>query len=232
MAKPKRKPKSEVVVPQAPSATGRLAARLIWILSNMVAATLRFRWQDDSGAFETEPDKPIIFCIWHNRIAMAPILYRNFMKPRWPHRRTAGMVSASRDGGMFARILELFGMEAIRGSSSRRGAQALRDATKAMRNNLDLAITPDGPRGPRYEVQPGVISIAQITGCRIIPASCRLSWKITLRSWDRFQIPLPFSKCEVHFGKAVDVPRKLTPEEFEAIRNQLQSVLKTITVDE
>jgi lysophospholipid acyltransferase (LPLAT)-like uncharacterized protein len=232
VTKPKPKPKSGVVVPKEANLPGRIAARLIWLLISFIAATLRWRWKDESGAFETEPEKPVIFCVWHNRLGLALVLYRNHVRRRWPHRRMACLVSASRDGGMLARVMELFHAQPIRGSSSRRGAQALREATTAVRNNLDLSITPDGPRGPRYELQPGIISVAQITGCKVIPVSYRVSWKVTLKSWDQFQIPLPFAKCEVHLDKAIDIPRKLSPEALETTRADLESVMRRITNDD
>jgi len=223
---------SGVVTPKQARLSGRIAARLIWLLASFIASTLRWRWRDESGAFEREPDRPVIFCLWHNRLALSLILYQRYVKWRWPHRRMAGMVSASRDGGMLARVLELFGVRPIRGSSSRRGAQALKEATSAIRQGLDLAITPDGPRGPCYHLQPGIISVAQITGCRIIPVSCHLSWKITLRSWDRFQIPLPFARCEVRLGPALEVPRRLSEAQLEQFRMELQNRMRAITRDD
>ena len=232
MTKAKPKLKSGVVVPKQANLPGRIAARIIWLIASFIASTMRWRWRDESGAFVTEPDKPVIFCIWHNRLALSLILYRRYVKWRWPHRRMAGMVSASRDGGMLARVLELFDVEPIRGSSSRRGAQALKEATSAVRQNLDLAITPDGPRGPCYELQPGIISVAQITGCTIIPVTYRLSWKKSLKSWDRFQIPLPFARCDVHLAKAVEVPRRLSAEELETTRANLEAVMRRITRDD
>jgi len=223
---------SKSTSPKQANLGGRLLARLIWFFANCLAATLRFRWQDDSGQFEKEPDKPVIFCIWHNRLALSLILYREYVKSRWPHRCMAGMVSASRDGGMLARVLQLFGVKPIRGSSSRRGAQALREAASALKENHDLAITPDGPRGPCYDLQPGIVSVAQLTGSPIIPVSYRLSWKKTLKSWDRFQIPLPFARCEVRLGKAVEVSRHLTQDEFESIRQTLENTMRELTIDE
>jgi lysophospholipid acyltransferase (LPLAT)-like uncharacterized protein len=95
----------------------------------------------------------------------------------------------------------------------------------------DLAVTPDGPRGPRYVVQEGVISAAQLTGLPIVPASYRLNWKITFKSWDRFQMPLPFARCDVVTGPALRVPREATAEEREVLRRQLEEQLRAITED-
>jgi hypothetical protein len=95
----------------------------------------------------------------------------------------------------------------------------------------DLGITPDGPRGPCYKVQEGVISTAQLTGLPIVPASYHLNWKIRLKSWDRFQVPLPFARCEVSVGKIMRVPREATDAERESLRQQLEADLRQITRD-
>jgi lysophospholipid acyltransferase (LPLAT)-like uncharacterized protein len=143
----------------------------------------------------------------------------------------AGLVSASRDGAFLAAILERFGVQPVRGSSSRRGPQALLELRTWAARGYDLAITPDGPRGPRYVVQEGVMSLAQITGLPIVPASYHLSWKIRLKSWDGFQIPLPFSRCEVFSGRIIHVPREATDAEREELRKQLETELRTISSD-
>ena len=95
----------------------------------------------------------------------------------------------------------------------------------------DLAITPDGPRGPCYVVQEGVMALAQVTGLPIVPASYHLNWKIQLKSWDGFQIPLPFSRCEVITGRLTRVPREVPDAEREELRKQLETELRAITRD-
>lgn len=141
------------------------------------------------------------------------------------------MVSASKDGGFLAAILENFRVEPVRGSSSRRGPQALLELTTWAERAYDLAITPDGPRGPRYEVQEGTMSLAQVTGLPIIPFAFNLSWKITANSWDKFQIPLPFGRCEIITGEALRVPREASDAEREALRKELERRLREITRD-
>jgi lysophospholipid acyltransferase (LPLAT)-like uncharacterized protein len=143
----------------------------------------------------------------------------------------AGMVSASRDGALLARILELFGVEPVRGSTSRRGPQALRELTTWGERGYDLAITPDGPRGPCYVVQDGVMALAQLTGLPIVPVSYHLNWKFRPKSWDRFQVPLPFARCEVTIGEAVRVPRAASETERERLRQELEQTMKAITRD-
>jgi hypothetical protein len=228
-AAPKRK--SGVVIPHAPRWHQRLGAALIYVVANALAATLRFKLDDLSGYFSDVPQEKIIFAIWHNRLALSLILYRRYVARRDRGRRLVAMVSASRDGGMLAGVLERFGVEPVRGSSSRRGPQALREMVSWGRRGHDLAITPDGPRGPRYIVQEGVISTAQLTGLPIVPVTYHLNWKIQAKSWDRFQIPLPFARCEITIGKVLRVPRETDAAGREELRKKLEAEMRAITRD-
>jgi hypothetical protein len=143
----------------------------------------------------------------------------------------AALISASKDGAFLAAILERFRVQPVRGSSSRRGPQALLELTSWAERGYDLAITPDGPRGPRYVVQEGVMSLAQLTGLPIVPFGFYAHRKIQLKSWDRFQIPLPFSRCDLGLGKPVFVPREATNAQREEIRKQLEQTLIGISRD-
>jgi lysophospholipid acyltransferase (LPLAT)-like uncharacterized protein len=159
------------------------------------------------------------------------IAYFDYVKKRNCTPGMAAMVSASRDGGFLAGILECFGVQPVRGSSSRRGPQALLELTTWAERGYDLAITPDGPRGPCYVVQPGVMSLAQLTGLPIVPVSYHLGWKIRAKSWDRFQIPLPFARCEMIYEKPIHVPREASDAEREVLRRELETKLRAISND-
>ena len=119
----------------------------------------------------------------------------------------------------------------MRGSSSRRGAQALLELTTWIERGYDVAITPDGPRGPCYIVQNGPIGLAQVTGMPVIPAAYNLKWKIQLKSWDRFQIPLPFAYVNFYFGEPMTIPRDITDAQKEALRLELQRRILELTKD-
>ncbi len=223
--------KSGIVIPHQPSWRQRLAAVLLYFLLRLLALIIRRRWTDRSGYFGPPPPGPAIYCIWHNRLALSMLLYYGYAGK---HNRVAGfaaMVSASRDGGFLAGVLQRFGVHTVRGSTSRRGPQALRELTTLARRNYDLAITPDGPRGPRYVVQDGVIALAQLTGLPIIPMGHHAAWKIRLKSWDQFQIPLPFSRVELFFGPPIRVPREASPADRETFRLQVENALKEISRD-
>jgi lysophospholipid acyltransferase (LPLAT)-like uncharacterized protein len=158
-------------------------------------------------------------------------IFGRYVNHRKDARPLAALVSASRDGGLLACGLEMFGVRPVRGSTSRRGRQALLELTSAAEEGCHLAITPDGPRGPRYVVQPGVIALAQVTGLPIIPASLHLSWKYCLGSWDRLQVPLPFARCRVETAEPVRVPREAPDERREELRQLLETRMREITRD-
>ena len=227
----RRRRSSGVVVPHAPYWYQRLGARLVFVLVRAVSATLRYRWTDRSGYFDDGPADPAIYCVWHNRLALCMVPHYSYIKKRNQTPGLAALVSASKDGGFLAGILECFGVQPVRGSSSRRGPQALLELTSWAERGYDLAITPDGPRGPRYVVQEGIMALAQVTGFPIVPVSYHTTWKIQVKSWDRFQIPLPFSHCDMFFGKPVRVPREASDAEREALRQQLEQTLKEMSRD-
>ena len=225
------KPPTGVIVPHAPRWNQRLAAWLVFAAVRAISATLRYSWTDRSGHLNGQSSAPVIFCMWHNRLVLTTKAYYGFVRK---HHKTAGlaaMVSASKDGALLAAILTRFKFQPVRGSSSRRGRQALLELTTWSERGYDLAITPDGPRGPCYEVQAGVMSLAQITGLPIIPFSYHLQWKLRPRTWDRFQIPLPFSRCEMILEKAIYVPREASDAERAALRQQLEQTLRRISED-
>ena len=215
---------SGVVIPNPPSHSQRVFACMVANGMRLLASTLRYRVNDGHGP-ATLPDEPVIFVLWHNRLGLCMKVYKSFVRPFHQREHLAALISASKDGAFLAAILQTFGVQAVRGSSSRRGGQAMLELTSWAGRGYDLAVTPDGPRGPRHVVQEGMMTLAQVTGLPIIPYPCRLSWKIQMKSWDRFQIPLPFSHCEMTFGKPIRVPRGATGAEREQLREQLQVVL-------
>jgi lysophospholipid acyltransferase (LPLAT)-like uncharacterized protein len=223
--------RSGVVVPNQANRKQRLIAALVVGTIRTIASSMRWHVHDPEGHMLGGGSRPVIFAIWHNRLALSLIMYRRYVRRLQPHRRMAAMVSASRDGALLARILELFDVEPVRGSTSRRGPQALRELVAWGKRGFDLAITPDGPRGPRYVLQEGVVSLAQLTGLPVVPASYRLSWKVQAGSWDRFQIPLPGSRCDITVGRPVVVPSNATLEERTQFRDQLETALRDITED-
>lgn len=228
-AQPARRSKRRggVVVPHQPNWYQRLGAWVIYFLLEGICATLRYRWVDGGGLIGGRAPGPFIYGVWHNRLALSMRAYAHTRKFR-SSPGLAAMVSASKDGGFLAAILERFGVQPVRGSSSRRGPQALLELTTWAERGYDLAITPDGPRGPRCVVQEGIMSLAQVTGLAIVPFSCRIHWKIRIRSWDGFQIPLPFSRCDMLLAPPVHVPADASDEQREALRGELEQTLRRL----
>jgi lysophospholipid acyltransferase (LPLAT)-like uncharacterized protein len=224
------KRKSGVIVPHKPTWYQRLGALIILLVVRSVAATLRYEWHDGPMVLQHPPTEPMIFCFWHNRLGLCMEARRVYLR-QGGKKEMAGLVSASRDGGFLAAVLECFRIHPVRGSSSRRGPQALLELIGWAERGYDLAITPDGPRGPRYVVQDGVMSLAQITGLPIFAFSFHAQWKICSKSWDQFQIPLPFSRCQMNVAGPFRIPREATDEQREQVRKHLEQTLREISVD-
>lgn len=229
--RPRRKPQSGVVIPNQPRWFQRVAAALIYLVERSLMMTLRVRWEDRAGVATGDRQAPMIYCLWHNRLALCMVVWRNYVRRHLPGKGLAAIISASKDGALLAATLEQFGVLPVRGSSSRRGARALMELTTALKDGYNVAITPDGPRGPCYQVQPGVVTLAQLTGLAIVPISFHAHWKITFKSWDRFQLPLPFSRCDIIIGEPMRFPREATEAERETLRQQLETRLKAISRD-
>jgi len=185
----------------------------------------------DAHGVLDEPPGPMIFCLWHNRLALSMVTWRRWGARKAPSAGLAALVSASHDGGVLSQALRYFGVEAVRGSSSRRGPQALLELITWTERGYHVAITPDGQRGPRYVVQGGVVALAQLSSRPILPISARVTGKLSMRSWDRFQIPLPFASCEVRFGDLVYVPRDATADQREELRREIERRMMALTQD-
>lgn len=218
------------MVPHKATRRQRVAAWTLGLLLRLLTITLRYRVSDPWGFLQKAAAGPAIFCFWHNRLLLCIEAHRFYVRHN-PGSKMAALVSASRDGAFLAGILEQFNILPVRGSSSRRGPQALLELTNSAQRGYSLTITPDGPRGPCYVVQEGVISLAQLTGLPIVPFSYHTRPKLRLRSWDRFQVPLPFALCRMNIGRPIHIPRDATDEERETLRIQLETSLKELSVD-
>ena len=150
--------------------------------------------------------RPLIYAIWHGRILMVPWLNARLRRTHGARPVTV-LVSRSRDGEIVARFIRCFGLDAVRGSSSRGGGPAARELVGRIELGEDVAVVPDGPRGPRGRVQPGVVTLAALTGAPIVPLAVAARPAKRLGSWDEFMLPLPFARCALVFGPPVEIPR-------------------------
>lgn len=190
----------------------------------LLCGTLRFEFVDRCGLGRRgELPQPVIYCLWHNRIFVVPAAWKKVCG-KW--RRAVVLTSASHDGATLARAVGVFGIGSVRGSSSRRGVAALVALRKALKDGQDICLTPDGPRGPRYVLQAGALKLAESGGAPIIPIHVEYESAWRLKSWDRFNVPKPFSRVRVIFDRALAVPPGLSEDEFEAWRARIEAVLR------
>jgi lysophospholipid acyltransferase (LPLAT)-like uncharacterized protein len=166
--------------------------------------------------------EPVIWLFWHGQIMPAIAAWSRTEMREMPLK---ALTSASRDGAVIEHALGVFGVGVARGSSSRRAASALIELKKTLDQGCDICITPDGPRGPRQTMQMGAIKLAQLTGAAVVSArvECFSSWK--LKTWDRFEIPRPFSRVVIHLGSPQKISRELDEGEVEQIRHALEKEL-------
>ena len=201
---------------------------LIGALMKSLGSTLRLRIRDDCGLGNAADFPPCIYLLWHSRFLIVPYAWRKLIRGR---RRTVVLTSASKDGAMVARAMASFGLGAVRGSSSRRAVAALVGLKRALLEGNDICLTPDGPKGPRYQLQPGVLALAQSTGAPVVPIHIRFHSAWRLRTWDRFVIPKPFSRVDVTFAEPVDVAALLADSTQEAVQSDLEALMVEGTDD-
>jgi len=188
-----------------------LATRLGWLLILALGCLTRLRFVGrEHFEWLRDNQKSFIFCIWHGKI-LIPIL---------AHRRenVHAMVSLHVDGEMIAQTLHRLGIRTIRGSSTRGAQRAAVEMIRALKTAKICAIMPDGPNGPRHFFKPGAITIAQKSGAYLLPFTFACSNPFRFKSWDRFTIPLPFSKSVAVYGEPIAVPADLKEEAFENFR--------------
>lgn len=140
-------------------------------------------------------DVPVAFVLWHNRLFLASEIHRRFR----PQRPLYALISASKDGALLTAFFGMVGgLEAVRGSSSNFGREAAAALVEAQRSGHDIGITPDGPRGPCYELKPGAVIVPRRTGAPVILIGGEFESAWQLKSWDRFYLPKPFSRVRLH----------------------------------
>jgi hypothetical protein len=172
-------------------------------LVDAVMRTTRLRVENASAYRQrTEHGRPVIFALWHGRLLPLGFLHRG--------QNIVCLASRSADGEYITRVLQHWGFGVVRGSSSSGGDTAFRELVRAVRAGRSVAVTPDGPRGPRERLKPGVLQLAQLTGAPLVPLAAAASRSWWFVSWDRFLLPQPFARLHVAYGDPVFVPRAAT----------------------
>jgi lysophospholipid acyltransferase (LPLAT)-like uncharacterized protein len=191
---------------------------------SLLGATLRFRVEGAHHlASLRDEEQPFIFCIWHSRLLPMVHAHRG--------EGIVALVSEHRDGEYIARVMHRRGFETARGSSTRGGDRGLRELLRKAREGRDLAITPDGPRGPARQLKLGALTLARLTGLPILPLSASGARVWSASSWDRFMVPLPFSIVHVAYGHPVRIPRRIDDDELESLRVQVEDTMNRLTDD-
>lgn len=167
-----------------------------------------------------------IFAFWHNRLMMIPYLYRRLFGMK----DIVTLISSSRDGEYFVRALKLFRPFVVRGSSTRGGSAAFKALVARINGGVDCILTPDGPQGPKYSVQPGILALARVTGVPIIPVSYWSSRHKILHTWDGFLLTLPFGRTTYVFGEPLYCPRNAPESQLESLANSLRDSLLSACV--
>jgi hypothetical protein len=198
-----------------------VAPRLVWLLFSVVGRTWRFEVIAEEGVTPVlfgQQAGPEIYCFWHQCVLPCTLYFR----------RSGAVILISRsfDGELITRVLRLFGFDAVRGSSSRGAREGLLGLKNILETGRTAIFTADGPRGPVYRTKMGPIKLAQMTGAPIGAFHLEPEHAWTLRSWDRFLVPKPFTRIAVSWARWTHVPIDLAAEEFENKSEELNAALE------
>lgn len=192
---------------------------VLWLIITLVCFTLRKRVRGDAEKLRTTQS---IVALWHNSIFVPCYYYRYVIRGEI---RMSMLTSASKDGTMLSTVANNYGMRTVRGSAQRRGAVGFIDMLRELREGMSMCITPDGPKGPRYKCHPGVIKLASMSGIPITPLRIHFGACLRMRTWDRFYIPLPFSRVELEICPQITVPSGVAGEELSSYCLLLEQTL-------
>ncbi len=207
----------------------RAVQRLVGLIASLYIRLVHLtgRWHHHNDAPLRDiiaSGKPLIVAFWHGRLLMIPAL-------RVRERPAVVLISRHRDGALIASAMPRFGIETIRGSSSRGGDVALRQLLRRIREGYAACITPDGPRGPRMRASPGIIHLARLSGAAIVPVTYGVSRRRVLKSWDRFIVALPFSRGVFCWGNPIRIARDCDEDGIEQARLKLEDTLNRLSAE-
>lgn len=218
-------PRSAAQIGEAGPRADRIAVRILpflaFLLIRLLRATMRIRHVGREPLDRLEREgRNYILAFWHGRLLMMPYAYRG--------KKMRILISMHGDGEYIAATMRWFGHESIRGSTTRGGAAALRAVVRELRGGMDVGFTPDGPRGPRFQVQRGIILAGRLGRVPIVPVSFSASPARFFRSWDRFLLPLPFSRGTMLYGRPIEVPVHATTQQIEDVRLHLERRMQSL----
>jgi hypothetical protein len=161
--------------------------------------------------------KPLMVALWHN--SLLPLLFH------WRHNGAVIVVSQSKDGELITKVLHRLGFYTVRGSSSRGGTRAILGMSKYMGKGHVGAITVDGPKGPRHQAKPGIIHVAKLAKCPLLTATINCKRAKVFASWDKFILPMPFSKIYVRFSEPIILDGGTDEDSIERDRAALEKIM-------
>lgn len=191
----------------------------VWI-SKLWFSTCRLTIRDEKNIYDAQKQGNVIVPFWHYSL-----FYMLYHVSRYP---AVALVSASKDGEYIARVAQKLGFEAVRGSSNRHGAKALKQLLRAMRAGKHVGIVADGSQGPVRRVQPGTVYLASKTGSVILPMVWSADRCKIFKSWDRTVLPMPFSKIVMRYGEPIKIPSGLNSEGIEQYRLVLEKKMNNL----
>ena len=195
--------------------------RLVWALVRLVGLTWRYEVIAEDGVTPVlfgQKAGPEIYCFWHQCVLPCTMYFR--------HSHAVILISRSFDGELITRILRMFGFDAVRGSSSRGAREGLLGLARVIESGRTAIFTADGPRGPIYRTKMGPVKLAQMTGAPIGAFHLEPEKAWTMRSWDRFLVPRPFTRICVSWAQWTHVPAAAPMEDFEPRREELNAALE------
>jgi len=208
----------------------RAAVAIVWRLGRLFWASCRIEGRPGFAAARAAVREhgAVIPVYWHQHMLFA---VRGLLDLQPDGLRVGFLISPSVDGTAPAMLVQRLGGHVIRGSSTHTGARALRDFYETIvKQNISPAITPDGPRGPLHEFKPGAVMLSQITGKPILPVSIAASRTFRFRTWDRFELPLPFSRVVIAYGEPVRLPRSVDAESLARLQGEMAARLQALRV--
>jgi lysophospholipid acyltransferase (LPLAT)-like uncharacterized protein len=209
----------------------RVAVALAWWIGRFFWSTCRIHAQPglEAAAAALRESHAVIPVYWHQHMLFG---VRALFELKAHGLKPGFLISPSVDGTAPAMLVARLGGHVIRGSSSHTGARALRDFYETIvKQEISPAITPDGPKGPVHEFKPGPVMLAQLTGKPILPVSVAASHTIRFRTWDRFELPLPFSRVVIAYGEPVRMPRGIDPAALERLQGEMARRLQALQVE-
>ena len=193
-----------------------VAPLLASLLIRMLHLSMRIETIGGEHLQETwQRGQQVILSFWHDQLLLMILGY--------PGEKVNILISASKDGELIARTMNCFGQDAVRGSSNRGGRAAFRELVNLAKEPVDLAVTPDGPKGPRHELKDGIVQLARLSGRPVVPMTFVCSAGHRFKSWDRFLLPYPFGRGVYAFGEALYFDRD---EGVENFRQRLQDGMR------